>query len=375
MDIGPSNPTPPLRRDRQSRWLAIIAKTRRGPAAALARAGLTVLAGLYRAGLALANLRWRLPGAVHRAPCPVVSVGNLTVGGTGKTPMVAYLARLALAEGARPLIVSRGYGAAGGRPNEEALELAEACPDVPQVRSPDRLGTIRAWTASEPCDLAILDDGFQHRRLARDLDIVLVDTTRPFGFGHVLPRGLLREPPSALARADLVVITRAELLTAEGVARLKTALEPHLRPETPVLVSEHRPSGVVLLDGTRRDADWLRGRKVTAACGIANPDAFEQGLDRLGAHVVRFEAFRDHYAYAPAEIDRLIDAARLAGAEALVTTRKDFVKWRPLLEGRQDDLPVTVAALGVDLAVTEGEDVLRRRLLALLPASDHQGER
>jgi len=375
MDIGPPNPAPPLRRDRQSRWLAIIAKSRRGPAAAVARAGLTVLAGLYRAGLALANLRWRLPGMVRRAPCPVVSVGNLTVGGTGKTPMVAYLARLAVAEGARPLIVSRGYGAASGRPNEEALELGETCPDVPQVQYPDRLRAIRDWTASKPCDLVILDDGFQHRRLARDLDIVLVDTTRPFGFGHVLPRGLLREPLSALARADLVVITRAELLTAEGVARLRTELGAYLRPGVPVLVSEHRPSRIVLLDGAHRDADWLRGRKVTAACGIANPDAFQQGLDRLGAHVVRFEAFRDHYAYAAAEIDRLIEAARLAGAEALVTTRKDFVKWRPLLEDRRPDLPVEVVGLGVDVAFTEGEAILRGRMLDLLPAADGRKER
>jgi len=375
MDIGPSNPTPPLRRDRQARWLAVIAKTRRGPAAALARAGLTVLAGAYRAGLALANLRWRLPGAVRRAPCPVVSVGNLTVGGTGKTPMVAYLARVALAEEARPLIVSRGYGAAGGRPNEEALELAEICPDVPQVRNPDRLAAILDWTASELCDLAILDDGFQHRRLARDLDIVLVDTTRPFGFGHVLPRGLLREPPSALARADLVVITRAELLTDDGVARLQTELGAYLRPGVPVLVAEHQPSRIVLLDGTRRDAGWLRGRKVTAACGIANPDAFQQGLDRLGAQVVRFEAFRDHYTYAAAEIDHLIEAARVAEAEALVTTRKDFVKWRPLLEDRRDDLPLEVAALGVDLAFTEGEDILRGRIRDLLPSPDTRKER
>jgi len=231
MDANSSSSPAPIRRDRQSRWLAIVSRSRRGFGPALARAGLTGLAGLYRLGLVVADLRWRRRDAARRAPCPVVSVGNLTVGGTGKTPMVAYLANLLVAEGYRPLIVSRGYGAEAGAMNEEARELADACPDVPQVQRPDRLQAIRDWSASEPCDVAILDDGFQHRRLARDLDIVLIDALRPFGYGHVLPRGLLREPPAALARADLVVITHADLLGADALAGLRQALTEHLMPD------------------------------------------------------------------------------------------------------------------------------------------------
>jgi len=374
MDANSSSSPAPIRRDRQSRWLAIVSRSRRGFGPALARAGLTGLAGLYRLGLVVADLRWRRRDAARRAPCPVVSVGNLTVGGTGKTPMVAYLANLLVAEGYRPLIVSRGYGAEAGAMNEEARELADACPDVPQVQRPDRLQAIRDWSASEPCDVAILDDGFQHRRLARDLDIVLIDALRPFGYGHVLPRGLLREPPAALARADLVVITHADLLGADALAGLRQALTEHLMPDVPLLLAEHRPSDIVFADGSREEAAWLRGRAIAAACAIANPDAFQQTLDRLGAHVVRLDAFQDHHAYTADDLAGLADAATSAGANVLVTTGKDFVKWRPLLAAWEGEPPVRVAALAVTMRLTEGEDRLRRRLLHLLSEPGRPGE-
>jgi len=350
--------------------MAVISGERRGTVAAAERAGLAALAALYRAGLAAHNLRLRLPGAVRRAPCPVASVGNLTVGGTGKTPMVALLARLATGLGLRPLIVSRGYGAAGGGPNEEACELEALAPGVPHVQSPDRLRAIQEWTAEHPCDLVILDDGFQHRRLARDLDIVLVDAIRPFGlglsdFGRLLPRGILREPLSALARADIAVITRTELVDAADLARIKERVALRTRPGTPILAAGHRPTGLRMLEGSRREATSINGRDVAAACGIGNPEAFRRTLEVLGARVRLFEVFPDHYAYARADLDLLIEAARAAGVKTLVTTGKDFVKWRPLLAGLAP--PVDVAALEVALEVIEGEDVLRRRIAALVP--------
>jgi len=375
MDSRPRNRTPRVRCDDPSRWLGIVSHEQRGLVPAAARAGLTVLAGLYRAGLAAWNLRWRLPGAVRLAPCPVVSVGNLTVGGTGKTPMVAYLADLLVSEGYRPLIVSRGYGAQAGAMNEEARELADRCPTVPHVQNPDRLQAIRDWTASQGCDVAILDDGFQHRRLARDLDVVLLDGLRPFGYGHVLPRGLLREPPSALRRADVVIITRADLLGADALARVKEAAARCASPGTPVLTAVHRPAGIVFADGSRGSADWLDGQAIAAACGIANPEAFRRTLERLGARVVRLDAFRDHHAYTADDLAGLAEAARDAGAGALVTTGKDFVKWRPVLAERPAALPVTAAALEVAMHLTDGEDRLRQRVLALLPEPRPRGDR
>jgi tetraacyldisaccharide 4'-kinase len=361
-------------RDRRGAWLAVISGERRGAVASAERGGLAVLAALYRAGLAAHNLRLRLPGAVRRAPCPVVSVGNLTVGGTGKTPMVAHLARLATSLSLRPLIVSRGYGAAGGGPNEEARELETLSPGVPHVQSPDRLGAIRRWTADHPCDLVILDDGFQHRRLARDLDIVLVDALHPFGlgpsdFGRLLPRGILREPLSALARADLAILTRAD--HSSDLGHLTDLLACYLRPGTSILTARHRPTGLRMPDGSRREADWLRGQDVAAACGIGNPDAFRWTLLQLGARVRRFEVFPDHYAYTRADLDRLIQAARAADAKMLVTTGKDFVKWRPLIA--ESPPPMDVAALEVTFQILEGEDMLRRRIAALRPLEADSG--
>jgi len=368
MDANESRATPPSPRASCTRWLAVVSGQARGPLAALARGGLAILAVLYRAGLAVADLRWRLPGFVKRAPRPVISIGNLTVGGTGKTPMAAYLARVVTEAGGRPLIVSRGYGAAAG-PNEEARELARLCPDVPHIQDPDRLRAITGWAASHPCDVAILDDGFQHRRLARDLDIVLVDALRPFGYGHVLPRGLLREPASALRRADLVVITRAELVGRDDLDRLKQTVARRARPGTPILVAKHVAGDLVLLDGSRRSADWLRGQDIAAACGIGNPDAFRQTLEALGARVRLFHAFPDHYAYTRGDIDGLARAARAAGLKTLVTTGKDYVKWAPLWAGQANTAGPDIAALEVALRIVDGEEVLRSRIAALLAGS------
>ncbi len=375
MDADRSTATPQPARDRQSRWLALVSGETRGAAASLARVGLWVLSLVYHVGLAVSNLRRLLPGWVRHPPCPVVSVGNLTVGGTGKTPMVAYLADLVTRMGGAPLIISRGYGGDEGRPNEEARELQRLCPDVPHVQNPDRVRAIEEWVGRRPCDVAILDDGFQHRRCARDLDIVLLDALRPFGYGRLLPRGLLREPPSALRRADVIVITRTEFLTADELANLQAEVARLVPAETPVLLAEHRPTGILLPDGSQRDLGWLAGREVAAACGIANPQAFRMTLERLGARVAPLQTFRDHHVYTREDLDRLVGAAVAAGAKMLVTTGKDFVKWLPLIEAREVAPRVEVGAVEVALRMTEGEDVLRRRIAALLPGPEGQGER
>jgi tetraacyldisaccharide 4'-kinase len=366
MNAKTSTPSGFTAHDRRGSWFAVISGERRGAVAGLARGALAILAGLYRAGLAIHDVGLRLFRSAQRAAVPVISVGNLTVGGTGKTPMVAYLARLVTERGKRPVILSRGYGAAPGKPNEEALELERLCPGVPHVQRSDRFRALEEFAAQGPCDLAILDDGFQHRRLARDLDIVLIDATQPFGFGRVLPRGLLREPLSALHRADLVILTRADLVTADALANLKKELAARLRPGAPILVAAHRPAGMALADGSRREVAWLRDRAVAAACGIGNPDAFRRTLEQVGARVQRFEVFPDHYAYSAPDLDRLIQGAEAAGAKTLVTTGKDFVKWRPLLAVQTAPPAIDIAALTVELRLIEGEQDLRNRLTTLL---------
>src|SRR5262249_5942270 len=145
----------------------------------------------------------------HRAPVPVVSVGNLTVGGTGKTPCVEYVARFYRQLDRRAAILSRGYGSAGGH-NDEALLLEENLPDVPHLQGADRVALAAAAVEELESEVLILDDGFQHRRLVRDLDVVLVDASNPWGYGYLLPRGLLREPKSSLRRASVVLLTRCD---------------------------------------------------------------------------------------------------------------------------------------------------------------------
>jgi tetraacyldisaccharide 4'-kinase len=366
--------TPLPARRREQAWLNIVSGRERGFSAGLARAGLTILSLLYRAGLAFVNLRLRLPGAVRRIARPVISVGNLTVGGTGKTPMTALVARLVMEMGARPVIVSRGYAARPGERNEEALELERLAAGVAVIHGRDRWQAIHDHMWRQPCDLAILDDGFQHRRLARDLDILLVDALRPFGYGHLLPRGLLREPPSALRRADLVVITRADLVEPAALADLKGRLQKYLTPGATILVAAHRPTALLEPGGRRCPPETLRGETVAAACGIGNPEAFRATLERLGARVALWEVFPDHWAYTAEDVARLIEAARSAGVKWLVTTRKDYVKWETVLTN-QGDRSVRVACLEVEMALVEGDEMLRRAVQSLLPPSAEPNQR
>jgi tetraacyldisaccharide 4'-kinase len=199
----------------------LIRGSRRGVFANAARLGLQTVAFFYAAGVQLRNrgFDWGLL-PIHRANVPVVSIGNLTAGGTGKTPMVAAVADWFTSRNMLPVILSRGYRALEDSLNDEKLVLDQLCPHVPHLQSPDRLKSAREASAHLGAQVLILDDGYQHRRLARDLDIVLIDALDPWGAGHLLPRGLLREPKSALQRADLVVLTRADQCAPGEKARL-----------------------------------------------------------------------------------------------------------------------------------------------------------
>ena len=219
-----------------SQFRDLISGRRRGAVAAMLRCGLRLAEVPYTWAVAWRNRRYdRGTAAVQRVGVPVVSVGNLTLGGTGKTPLVEWIARwigsgdcpnfrlsengtVPFAETAtgtvarRVVIISRGYGARAGEANDEALELKQKLPDVPHLQNPDRVAAARQAVAELGCQAIVLDDGFQHRRIARDLDIVLLDALEPFGFGHVFPRGTLREPLAGLRRAHVVALSRADML-------------------------------------------------------------------------------------------------------------------------------------------------------------------
>jgi tetraacyldisaccharide 4'-kinase len=346
----------------EAHFRALVSGQARGPWPALQRGGLRLASLPYGLAVRLRNVMYERGWKErHRAPVPVVSVGNLTVGGTGKTPCVEYVARYYRGRDRRVAVLSRGYGAAGGR-NDEAMVLEENLPDVPHLQAPDRVAL--ATTAVEELDseVLVLDDGFQHRRLARDLDIVLIDATNPWGHGHLLPRGLLREPPSSLRRAGSIVLTRCDQVSAEERRHLREAVT-RLAPGLPTVESAHRP--IDLCNGTRTAAlDRLRERPVAAFCGVGNPEAFRRTLRDLGADVIAFRTFPDHHPYTRADVEDLRAWARRQPADCVVvTTQKDLVKLRlSELGGRE------LWALRIRLHVEAGREEFDRRLEAVIRA-------
>jgi tetraacyldisaccharide 4'-kinase len=347
--------------DRRQPYLSLVRGERRGPWPALERLGLAAATLPYGLAVRLRNLAydrgWRRS---RRVPVPVVSVGNLTVGGTGKTPCVEYVARHYRDRDLRVAILSRGYGARGGR-NDEALVLEDNLPDVPHLQGPDRVRWAQAAVEELESEVLVLDDGFQHRRLARDLDLVLLDATDPWGQGWLLPRGLLREPTGSLWRAGVVLLTRSDQVESGSLARLRRQVG-RIAPGLDVVETTHRPLDLVDSAGSAAPLDDLRGRPVAAFCGLGNPAAFRRTLLDLGADLRAFRTFADHHPYDRHDVDDLRRwAAGQAEGTLVVTTQKDLVKVRL---PRLGDRPL--AALRVRLHVGAGRDALHRHLDAVI---------
>jgi len=295
---------------------------------------LRALATLYRAALKLRDRHYDRPGSIRRASLPVLSVGNLTVGGTGKTPLVAWLARGLADAGHRPAVVTRGYGGTAGRGplvlsrgdgpvrpvtecGDEPYLLASTLEGVHVVVGSDRWAGAEA-AAGQGCDVVILDDGFQHRRLARNLDLVLLDAGSPFGNGRLLPAGPLREPPSALARADLLLLTRCA--ADHDLADFERTVRIH-NPEAPVLAAGHRRLGFF----AGETGPVAPPRRALVFCAIGNPGRFRADVEAEGVEVVAFLSRRDHHRFGERELLGL--QSRAASADAvLVTTEKDRVR-------------------------------------------------
>lgn len=330
---------------------ALVRGERRGPLATAARAGLRLASVPYGLGAWWRNRRYDRGKNVHRAGVPVVSVGNLTLGGTGKTPCVEWVARFYRDLGVQVAILSRGYGAEAGR-NDEAMVLEENLPDVPHLQDADRVAAAARAVEELESELLVLDDGFQHRRLHRDLDLVLIDATAPPFRDRLFPGGTLREPVASLKRAGVIVVTRTDQADPAAVEALRRWLATRF-PDKPVAWSEHRPVG----------AEALRGRTVGAICGIGNPAAFRRTLEDLGATVAAFRTFPDHHPYTRADVDDLRAwADKLPPGAVVATTQKDWVKLRlPDLAGRP------LVAVRITLAFREGADRLADALRSVLP--------
>lgn len=290
---------------------------------------------------------------VHKIGAPVISIGNMTTGGTGKTPLVEWVARAVEKEGRRVCVLTRGYGRAnqskrvvvsdgknifadareGG---DEPRLLAEMLRGTAAVISDaDRVGAARWAVENLKSEVFILDDGFQHLRIERDLDVVAVDATNPWGGGKLLPRGGLREPLRGLARADCIIITRSE--QAQDIDALRKEAES-LGGRRPVFLSRTRTTRVHPLFESSAASTGLETTQPSvpptspfaAFCAVGNPSAFFEHIRRDGYQLNLTRAFSDHHTYSQSDIDRLVAEARREGAQALLTTAKDAVKLRSL---------------------------------------------
>jgi tetraacyldisaccharide 4'-kinase len=339
----------------------LIRGDRRGLRPTLERGGLRVASTLYGLGVRLRNWAfdrgWK--GRVQAA-VPVISVGNLTLGGTGKTPCVEYVARFFREQERRVAILSRGYGAEHGV-NDEAMVLEENLPDVPHLQGPDRSALAHVAVEELESEVLVLDDGFQHRRLRRDLDIVLLDATCPWGYGHLFPRGLLREPPRSLRRAHVILLTRCDQAPADSVDRLRQEAT-RWAPEAPVAETTHQPATWVNASRETAPLEALRNRPVAGFCGLGNPEAFRRTLAGLGMDVSAWRTFPDHHGYTRDDVESLRSWAReLPHGTAIATTQKDLVKIR--LDRLADK---ELWALRIQLHVRAGKEALERKLLSVI---------
>jgi tetraacyldisaccharide 4'-kinase len=326
------------------------------------RAPAAVYGAAVRARNALYDVGWL---RARQLPCPVISVGNLTVGGTGKTPLCSYLAGLLSDSGYRTALLSRGYRREGpssallvsdGRrllvdsraSGDEPYLIARDNPSVAVAVGADRVNAARLLLESVSPEIVLLDDAFQHRRLGRDLDLLLVDGSDPWGNGRMLPLGPLREPPDGVRRADALVVMRSE-------GRIPDALAPILERHHPQLATFHariEPRVFLRQDGESLPPVALKGLAAFVFSGIARPDRFEAEVRSLGIRVVGIRRFRDHHRFRSRDLEEIARAARSEGVDVLVTTEKDLV--------RIDDWPAgipTPYALGLKVTFLDGSDL------------------
>ena len=316
-------------------------------------------------------------GVLRRFPlgCQVISIGNVTAGGTGKTPVTEKFARELTAAGRKVAILSRGYrrkeapwwkraftqvidpplvvsdgrhvlldAAVGG---DEPYMLASNLPGVCVVVDRNRVKAGRWAIRHFGCDTLILDDGFQYQRLKHSLEVVLVDKTNPFGNGHMLPRGVLREPAKHIARADVIFLTKSDGDTAEVISEIR-----ELNDKAEIIECRHAPR--LLKNVWSREElplEWLKGKTLASLSGIAVPQGFEDSLRRLGARVIWCERYADHHRYDSSEIIYALNRTSDLGAEALITTEKDAVRFPQL-----KTTPVPCYYLRVDIEILRGAE-------------------
>lgn len=335
---------------------------------ALLRAALLAPAALYGIGSGVRNYAFDtgvLPQ--HRLPVPVISVGGLTVGGSGKTPVVRFLAERLVDLGYKPAILSRGYGRKERQPlvvtpnqtwrevGDEPLSQATALPGVPVLVGPDRVLTGLIATQNLGADILLMDDGFQHRRMVRSIDLVVIDAAHPVGNGRLLPAGPLREPVRSLSRAHAVFLTRTDQTASTESAR---RLVQQNAPGLPIIETVYCPTRLVRLANAEHiPFDDLNGQRVVTLSGIANPRSFERTLEAIGATVVHSARYPDHHPFTPVDMERVYRLAQEHKAAWIVTTEKDAMRLPTVI------LQPHLVRLDIALVLRSGEADLKNLLL------------
>ncbi|MGB7161431.1 MAG: tetraacyldisaccharide 4'-kinase [Tepidisphaeraceae bacterium] len=353
--------------------LRVMSGEARGAGPALLRGALAVAEPLY-AGAMMARNRLYDAGvfATYALPKPTISVGNLTTGGTGKTPVVRWMAEQLIARGKHPAILLRGYRVGGAAHSDEQQllqsQLNRDGPAVAVVADPDRrAGAATALQLQPRTNVFLLDDAFQHRKVARDFNLVLINAAEPFGFGRVFPRGLLREPLRGLRRADAVLITRADAVDTSRLETIEAKIRS-LHATAPVFRTEHALTGLRHPGGAVEPMSRLRGRRFFSFSGIGSPDSFHAQLTRAGGVPVGSRWFPDHHAYIEADVAQLARDASSAGAEFLLTTEKDWVKLAPIEAAPAMTPPILRVEMRIHFQRAEDEaaliDAIEQRIAA-----------
>ena len=306
-----------------------------------------------------------------RLPVPVISVGNITVGGTGKTPVVEYIARYLQAQGKRVAILSRGYAASirqedsftdKGICNDEYLLFKENIPDIPNILNKDRIkGGLEAIKRFQ-AECLVLDDGFQHLCLARDLNIVIIDALNPFGHEEIIPRGMLREPLKGLKRADMIMLSHVDQCSRDKVVVLTNRLR-EITGAVPVIETVHKPICLESTkDTTQLDINCLRGKRAFVFCAVGNPVSFRKSVENLGAEIAGFRVFPDHHVYTLSELQELNAEAKSIKPDAIVITQKDRVK----IGNNLLIWEFPLWTLKIEICIVSGYEIFENKINAIL---------
>ncbi len=301
----------------------------------------------------------------HRANSVVISVGNITVGGTGKTPLVIWVCRFLQDKNINCAILTRGYKAEAAK--DEPAILAESCPQAKVIVNPNRVESANEAVSKFGAKVLIMDDGFQHRRLARDIDIVTIDATCPFGYGKLLPAGLLREPVASIKRANAAVLTRCDQISEAELSRIEQELRL-INPDMIIAKSIHNPIGAKAMTGKEITIEQLKSRKMFAFCGIGNPDAFLNTIKNIGANLIGSRIYNDHYHYTSSDINGIYDQANRLGADLILSTQKDYMRYA--IHDIKHEMPF--AYLVVKIKFISGEDKLKLLIEDKLAGKIHE---